>query len=256
MLFRSDSSPRAKLLILNSPCNPTGSLYSREELAALGEVLLRHPRGAGLWILSDEIYDRVILGEKPFTSFLEACPGLRDRVITINGMSKAAAMTGWLSRFFARLFARGEPALSDATPRDAAALADIHAASFRHGWSDGEFTRFLMERNVVAQRATLGRSQVGFIISRIGGGEAEILSVAVIRSQQGRGLARRLLTLHLGRLAGLGVKAVFLEVDEDNAPARRLYARAGFREVGRRPGYYPKDGGQAATALILRRDLV
>ena len=81
-------------------------------------------------------------------------------------------MTGWLSRFFARLFARGEPALSDATPRDAAALADIHAASFRHGWSDGEFTRFLMERNVVAQRATLGRSQVGFIISRIGGGEA------------------------------------------------------------------------------------
>ena len=165
-------------------------------------------------------------------------------------------MTGWLSRFFARLFARGEPALSDATPRDAAALADIHATSFRHGWSDGEFTRFLMERNVVAQRATLSRSQVGFIISRIGGGEAEILSVAVIRSQQGRGLARRLLTLHLGRLAGLGVKAVFLEVDEDNAPARRLYARAGFREVGRRPGYYPKDGGQAATALILRRDLV
>ena len=103
-------------------------------------------------------------------------------------------MIGWLSRFFARLFARGEPALSNATPRDAAALAKIHAASFRHGWSDGEFERFLMERNVVAQRATLGSSPVGFIISRIGGGEAEILSVAVVSSQRGRGLARRLLT--------------------------------------------------------------
>jgi [ribosomal protein S18]-alanine N-acetyltransferase len=165
-------------------------------------------------------------------------------------------MIGWLSRFFARLFARGEPALSNATPRDAAALAKIHAASFRHGWSDGEFERFLMERNVVAQRATLGKSHVGFIISRIGGGEAEILSVAVVSSERGRGLARRLLNLHLGRLAGLGVQAVFLEVEEGNQPARRLYARAGFREVGRRPSYYPQGPGQAAAALILRRDLV
>jgi aspartate aminotransferase len=90
-----DSAPRAKLLILNSPCNPTGALYSREELAAIGSVLETHPRGREIWILSDEIYDRVILGEKPFTSFLEACPRLRDRVITVNGMSKAAAMTGW-----------------------------------------------------------------------------------------------------------------------------------------------------------------
>ena len=49
---------------------------------------------------------------------------------------------------------------------------------------------------------------------------------------------------------------MFLEVDEDNAPARRLYARAGFREVGRRPGYYQQDKGAAATALVLRRDLV
>jgi ribosomal-protein-alanine N-acetyltransferase len=48
---------------------------------------------------------------------------------------------------------------------------------------------------------------------------------------------------------------VFLEVDEDNEPARRLYRRAGFREVGRRPGYYPQAGGNAATALVLRRDL-
>ena len=67
-------------------------------------------------------------------------------------------------------------------------------------------------------------------------------------------MARRLLDLHLRRLAGLGARAVFLEVDEDNAPARGSIARAGFREVGRRPGYYQSN--QAAAALVLRRDLV
>ena len=60
---------------------------------------------------------------------------------------------------------------------------------------------------------------------------------------------------HLRRLAGLSARAVFLEVDEGNQPARRLYQRAGFREVGRRPGYY-QHGNHAATALVLRRDLV
>ena len=154
-----------------------------------------------------------------------------------------------------RLFARGEPALSEAGPRDAAAIATLHANSFRHGWSDGEFERMLGERNIVAHRAMLGRSLHGFILSRLADGEAEILSVAVTSARRGRGLARALLNLHLRRLAGLGAHAVFLEVDEDNEPARRLYRRAGFREVGRRPGYYQQGRDQAATALVLRRDL-
>ena len=154
-----------------------------------------------------------------------------------------------------RLFARGEPALSEAGPRDAAAIATLHANSFRHGWSDGEFERMLGERNIVAHRAMLGRSLHGFILSRLAGGEAEILSVAVTSARRGRGLARALLNLHLRRLAGLGAHAVFLEVDEDNEPARRLYRRAGFREVGRRPGYYQQGRDHAATALVLRRDL-
>lgn len=76
------------------------------------------------------------------------------------------------------------------------------------------------------------------------------------QARRGRGLARALLNLHLRRLAGLGASAVFLEVDEDNEPARRLYSRAGFREVGRRPAYYQKATGAPATALVLRRDLV
>ncbi len=154
------------------------------------------------------------------------------------------------------LFARGDPTLSEATPRDAAQVAKLHAASFRRGWSDGEFERLLLERNTVAHRAMLGTALAGFILSRLAAGEAEILSVAVASARRGRGLSRRLLDLHLRRLAGLGAKAVFLEVDEDNEPARRLYTRAGFREVGRRGGYYQQADGAAATALVLRRDLV
>lgn len=156
--------------------------------------------------------------------------------------------------WFARLFARAEPALSAATARDARALAAIHAASFNRGWSEHEFEQLLTDRNVAADRAAAGRRHIGFILSRRAADEAEILSVAVARAWRGRGVARRLLDLHLRRLAGLGQRAVFLEVDADNTAARRLYARAGFREVGRRPGYYAQSGGKGA--LVLRRDLV
>jgi len=155
-------------------------------------------------------------------------------------------------RWFAGLFARGEPLLSPPAARDAASLAALHTASFSRGWSESEFEQLLTDRSVVADRATSGRRNVGFIISRRAADEAEILSVAVTRNWQGRGLARRLLDLHLRRLAGLRLRAVFLEVEEQNVPARRLYARAGFREVGRRAGYY--SGGK--SALVLRRDLV
>jgi len=153
-----------------------------------------------------------------------------------------------------RLFGRGEPVLSAAGASDAHALAGLHAASFHRGWSDGEFEALLIDRNVVAHRAMVGRSLAGFIVSRIAADEAEILSVAVATSRRGKGLARRLLDLNLRRLAGLGARAVFLEVDEANEPARRLYRRTGFREVGRREGYYP--AAKSSTALILRRDLV
>jgi ribosomal-protein-alanine N-acetyltransferase len=155
----------------------------------------------------------------------------------------------------ARLFARGEATLSEAGPRDAGAIATLHGASFHRGWSDGEIEQMLLDRAVVAHRATVGRSLVGFILSRLVVDEAEILSVAVTSSRRGKGLARRLLDLHLRRLAGLGARAVFLEVDEHNVPALRLYGRAGFGEVGRREAYYQGTAGKAATALVLRRSL-
>ncbi len=154
-----------------------------------------------------------------------------------------------------RKLARPEPVLSEAGARDAAALAALHAAAFRRGWSEDEFERLLIDNNVIAHRAMIGRTLAGFILSRLTAGEAEILSVAVAPSRRGRGLARKLLDLHLRRLAGLGATAVFLEVDEDNAPARRLYDRARFRDVGRRPAYYARGTQPPANALVLRRDL-
>jgi ribosomal-protein-alanine N-acetyltransferase len=153
--------------------------------------------------------------------------------------------------FFTSLFARGEPVLSEATSRDAAAIAALHGASFRRGWSEQEVEGLLTDRAVIAHRALNGAKCAGFIMARLAADEAEILSVAVARASQGRGLARKLLNLHLRRLAGLGVRAVFLEVDEHNAAALKLYDRAGFAEVSRRENYYPG----AAAALVLRRDL-
>jgi len=150
---------------------------------------------------------------------------------------------------------RSTESLSEAGPRDAAALAGLHSASFRRGWSEDEFERLLLERNVFTHRALIGTKLVGFIVSRLAPPEAEILSVAVAAPQRRRGLAKKLLDLHLRRLAGLGVRTVFLEVDEDNEPACRLYRRFGFAEVGRRPRYYPQGGSLASAALILRRDV-
>jgi len=157
---------------------------------------------------------------------------------------------------FTNLFARAEPVLSEAGSRDATAIAALHGASFARGWSEQEVEGLLTDRHVIAHRAMAGSSMAGFILSRVVEDEAEILSVAVAGARRGRGLARNLLNLHLRRLAGLGARTVFLEVDEHNAAAIRLYDRAGFRQISRRPNYYPAAGGQAAAALVLRRDLV
>jgi [ribosomal protein S18]-alanine N-acetyltransferase len=156
-----------------------------------------------------------------------------------------------------QLFTRSEPAILDARPGDAAALAALHRISFRHGWSESEFDRLLSERAAIAHvaRADGGKGPViGFVLSHRTDKEAEILLVALAPGERGRGIAAKILTKHLGRLAAAGVRDVFLEVDEGNAAALKLYERAGFREVGRRPGYYRKPDGKA-SALILRRDL-
>jgi [ribosomal protein S18]-alanine N-acetyltransferase len=150
-----------------------------------------------------------------------------------------------------RLMPTAQPTFLAARPRDAAAIAHMHAASFARGWEEDEVHRLLLDRAVVAHRAMVRRTMVGFIMSRMAVDEAEILSVAIAPARRGRGFSRPLLDFHLRSLAGLGARTVFLEVDEHNAPACRLYRGAAFHDVGRRQGYY--QGG--AAALVLHRDL-
>lgn len=160
-----------------------------------------------------------------------------------------------MTDFLRRLLFRPQPSPANATVADAAAIAALHAASFRHGWSESEMERLLASNNVIADRAVSRGRVVAFLLSRRAADEAEILSVAVARAWRGRGLGRDILTRHLGRLAGFGIRSVFLEVDEQNDPAIHLYRNAGFHEVGRRMNYYPAAEGSRATALVLRRDL-
>jgi aspartate aminotransferase len=90
-LLRSAITPKTTVLLLCSPSNPTGSMYSPEDLGALADVVLER----NLTVISDEIYEHLIYGENKFVSFATVRPNLQERVITVNGVSKSYAMTGW-----------------------------------------------------------------------------------------------------------------------------------------------------------------
>jgi aspartate aminotransferase len=85
-------TPRTRWLILNSPSNPTGAAYTRAELEALAHVLRRHPH---VWILTDDMYEHLTYGGFEYTTIAQVAPDLYDRTLTVNGVSKAYAMTGW-----------------------------------------------------------------------------------------------------------------------------------------------------------------
>ena len=85
-------TPRSKVVMLNSPGNPTGAAYSAEELSGLAEVLRRHPQ---IWVFSDDIYEHILFDGFRFATLAQVAPDLRDRVLTFNGVSKGYAMTGW-----------------------------------------------------------------------------------------------------------------------------------------------------------------
>jgi len=85
-------TPRTKWLILNSPSNPTGAAYTRAELEGLAEVLRRHPH---VWVLTDDMYEHLVYGDFEYTTIAQVAPDLYDRTLTVNGVSKAYAMTGW-----------------------------------------------------------------------------------------------------------------------------------------------------------------
>lgn len=134
----------------------------------------------------------------------------------------------------------------------------LHAENFARAWGAAEIEALIADPACLghAARAQGWPSRIdGFILSRIAGDEAEILSVAVRRARQGQGIAGRLLLHHLGALGPRQVRSLFLEVDEANAPALALYRRHGFAKVGERKSYYRRMDGSAANALVMRRDL-
>ncbi|MDX1916392.1 MAG: pyridoxal phosphate-dependent aminotransferase [Rickettsiaceae bacterium] len=88
----SNISAKTKWLILNSPCNPTGALYSYDELASIGEILRQNHN---IYVLSDDIYEHLIFDSSKFFNILNVCPDLKERVFIVNGVSKSYAMTGW-----------------------------------------------------------------------------------------------------------------------------------------------------------------
>ncbi|MBP2199160.1 pyridoxal phosphate-dependent aminotransferase [Pantoea cypripedii] len=97
-LLQAAITPRTRWIILNSPSNPTGAVYSRDELRALGEVLRQYPR---VLVLSDDIYEHLIFDDIEFATLAAVVPELKSRTLTMNGVSKAWAMTGWRIGFCA-----------------------------------------------------------------------------------------------------------------------------------------------------------
>jgi aspartate aminotransferase len=85
-------TPRTKWFMMNSPCNPSGAVYSAAELAALGEVLLRHPH---VWVMPDDMYEKIVYDDAGFATMAQVVPDLYERTLTLNGLSKAYCMTGW-----------------------------------------------------------------------------------------------------------------------------------------------------------------
>lgn len=126
------------------------------------------------------------------------------------------------------------------------ALAAIHAEAFETPWDAASLSALLASPGVfVVAEAD------GFILIRAVADEAEILTLAVRPPARRGGLGARLVEAAVVRAAALGVERMFLEVAEDNAAARALYARAGFHEAGRRRGYYARADGSREDALVL-----
>jgi aspartate aminotransferase len=124
-------TPRTKWLMLNSPSNPSGAVYTADELRALAQVIERHP---SLWVISDDMYEHVLFDGRPFATLAQVAPHLSPRTLTVNGVSKTFAMTGWrlgyacgpveLIRAMARM--QGQSSLNPSSVTQAAAVAALN----------------------------------------------------------------------------------------------------------------------------------
>lgn len=139
---------------------------------------------------------------------------------------------------------------------DAEVLAAIHKKGFYRGWPREEFLSFLSERNTPIYVACDAKRRIaGFALIRTVLDEAELLTIAVEPKWRGKRIGQALLRAVFEDLRMSPARRMFLEVDEQNAAAVKLYGREGFAKISTRKGYYPRTDGTAATALVMARDL-
>ena len=149
--LESAITPNTKWLILNSPSNPTGAAYTKDELKALGQVLLRHPQ---VWILTDDMYEHLVYDGFEYSTIAQVEPGLYDRTLTMNGVSKAYAMTGWRIGYAAGpadLIKTMRKVISQTTsnPCSVSQYAAIEALNGPHDWLPERNAVFAERRNFV-----------------------------------------------------------------------------------------------------------
>lgn len=158
--------------------------------------------------------------------------------------------------------------IDHAVPGEAKVLAQIHGRNFYRGWSEAEFDAYIVQKNMFLYVVRRGTKKVaGMLIIRQTEDEAEILSIAIDRKWRKKGFANALMSAGIDEITRFGVRKLFLEVNEDNVGARKLYARYGFEIIATRAQYYqiPKndrkskrkdtDEGKPASALVMRCDL-
>ncbi|WP_068311105.1 ribosomal protein S18-alanine N-acetyltransferase [Polycladidibacter hongkongensis] len=151
------------------------------------------------------------------------------------------------------------PVIRSVSEEDIPAMAKAHAACFSHNWNSAELRGILPQKGTFALAAwqpqvLMPPELVGFVIIRNIVGEAEVLTVAVLPSKQGRGIGRQLMDAAIFQLQADRAETLFLEVDDANTPAVALYKKLGFKQIGERKGYYAASEG-AGTALVMRCDL-
>ena len=153
-------TPKTKWLIFNSPSNPTGAGYSRAALKALTDVLMRHPH---VWVMTDDMYEHVVYPGFEFCTPAEVEPGLYDRTLTVNGVSKAYAMTGWRIGYAAgpQALIKGMRTIQGQTTSNPCSISQYAAVEALNGPQD-----FIAERNVAFQRR---RDKVAAALNAIDG---------------------------------------------------------------------------------------
>ena len=144
-----------------------------------------------------------------------------------------------------------------AGPEVAPEIADMHARLFPEPWHSAGVSKLLEHPGATTLIAKTGfpKASVGFVMGQLAADEAEVLSIGVVPEWQRAGLGKRLMEGLERALKKAGTKRMFLEVAEDNKSARALYDRCGFKEVGRRKGYYARNNSPAVDALVLSKVL-